>query len=41
MSGRSKGGAQFIEVGHDYYEFGRDLEGDGDKTLHWRARCGA
>jgi hypothetical protein len=41
MRRRSKGGAQFIEVGHDYSEFGRDLEGDGDMTLHWRARRGA
>jgi hypothetical protein len=41
MRGRSKGGAQFIEVGHDYSKFGRDLEGGGDKTLQWRARRGA
>jgi hypothetical protein len=40
MRRQSKGGAQFIEVGHGYSEFGRDLEGGGDKTLHWRARCG-
>jgi hypothetical protein len=41
MRGRIKGGAQFIEVGHGYSDFGRDLEGDGDKTLYRRARCGA
>jgi hypothetical protein len=41
MMSRSKGGAEFIEVGHGYSEFGRDLEGGGDKALHWRARRGA
>jgi hypothetical protein len=34
MRGRSKRGAQFIEVGHSYSEFGRDLDGGSDKTLH-------
>jgi hypothetical protein len=41
MKRRSKGGAQFIEVGHGYSEFGKRVEHDCDKTLYWRPRRGA
>jgi hypothetical protein len=34
-------GGEAREAGHGYSKFGRDLEGGGDKTLHWQARCGA
>jgi hypothetical protein len=41
MRRRSKGGAQFIEVGHGYSEFGKRVEHGRNKTLHWWPRRGA
>ena len=41
MRRRSKGGAQCIEVGHGYAEFGELAEHDGGKILHWRPHRGA
>jgi hypothetical protein len=32
---------QFIEVGHRYPEFGRDLDHSGDKMMYWWVRRGA
>jgi hypothetical protein len=40
MRKQSKGGAQFIEVGHGYSEFGKRVEHDGDKIMHWRPHRG-
>ena len=41
MKRRSKGGAQFIEVGNGYSKFGKRVEHGCDKTLYWQPRCGA